>query len=131
MEVHTVQERFSSRLEIGHCVFLCVDSIDDRQRIWNHIKDEVAFFCDARMSAEVLRVLSVCASDSFDYYPTTLFDQAQAYAGACTAKTTLYCANVAAGIMLSQLTKYFRYLPVDQDVQLNLLSMELSVDTKM
>lgn len=130
LEVHTVQERFRSRLQINPFVFLCVDSIETRQRIWNNIKDRVEFFCDARMSAEVLRILTVCESPTYNYYPTTLFLQAQAYAGSCTAKTTIYCANIAAGFMLAQFTKYLRHLPVDADIQMNLLSMELSVELK-
>lgn len=130
LEVFGLGERFKRSHQIGHVIFNCVDSIETRRHIWNVVKDEVQFYCDGRMSAEVMRVLTVCEPPAYDYYPTTLFPQAQAYAGSCTAKSTIYCANVAAGIMLSQLTKYLRYLPVDKDVQLNLLSMELSVDTK-
>jgi hypothetical protein len=40
---------------------------------------------------------------------------------------TDYCANVAAGVMLSQFTKWLRCLPVDFDFQLNLLSAELAI----
>ena len=79
------------------------------------------------VSAEVLRVLTVCEPAGFDYYPTTLFPQTEAYVGACTAKTTIYCANIAAGFMLAQFTKYLRLLPVDYDIQVNLLASELNV----
>jgi hypothetical protein len=130
LEVFELDERFKRSHQIGHVIFNCVDSIDTRRHIWNVVKDDVQFYCDGRMSAEVMRVLTVCEPTAYDYYPTTLFPQAQAYAGSCTAKSTIYCANVAAGIMLSQLTKQLRYLPVDKDVQFNLLSMELSVDEK-
>ena len=47
--------------------------------------------------------------------------------GPLAAKTTIYCANIAAGIMVSQFAKYLRHMPVDADVQLNLLSSELTV----
>ena len=79
------------------------------------------------MSAEVLRVLTACDAATRKHYPTTLFAAGEAYAGACTAKTTIFCANIAAGIMVSQFAKYLRHLPVDADVQLNLLSSELTV----
>jgi hypothetical protein len=79
------------------------------------------------MSAEVLRVLTVCDSDSRRHYPTTLFRTEEAFVGACTAKTTIYCANIASGMMVAQFTKYLRHLPVEPDIQLNLLASELSV----
>jgi sulfur carrier protein ThiS adenylyltransferase len=56
-----------------------------------------------------------------------LFRADEAFVGPCTAKTTIYCANIAAGLMLGQFTKYLRQLPVDADIQLNLLASELSV----
>ena len=60
----------------------------------------------------VLRILSVSDSESYEHYPTTLFHPSEAYAGACTTKTTIYCANIAAGIMIAQFTKYLRHLPI-------------------
>jgi hypothetical protein len=49
----------------------------------------------------------------------------EAYQGPCTAKSTLYCANVAAGFMVAQLTKLFRDIPYDKDVQVNILANEM------
>jgi len=126
LEVHEVQDRFKRSLVIGNAVFCCVDRIDVRQLIWEAVKDKVDFFCDGRMSAEVLRVLAACDEQGRAYYPSTLFAAAEAYQGACTAKTTIYCANIAAGFMLAQFTKWLRHLPVDRDIQLNLLSSELN-----
>jgi sulfur carrier protein ThiS adenylyltransferase len=37
------------------------------------------------------------------------------------------CANIAAGVMLAQFTKWLRRLPVEADLSLNLLAGELSV----
>ncbi len=127
IEVIPVPERFRRSMEIGNVVFVCVDQIDTRRLIWEAVKDKIGFFCDARMSAEVLRVLTVCDSTSRTHYPTTLFRTEEAFVGPCTAKTTIYCANIAAGLMLAQFTKYLRQLPVDPDIQLNLLASELSI----
>ncbi len=129
LEIHEVNDRFKRSMEIGNILFCAVDKIDTRRQIWNEVKDKVTFFTDGRMSAEVLRVLSVSDSDSYEHYPTTLFNAEEAYVGPCTAKTTIYCANIAAGMMISQFTKYLRHLPVDADVQVNLLSMELNLLT--
>ena len=41
--------------------------------------------------------------------------------------STIYCANIAAGLMVAQFAKYLCQLPVDFDIQLNLLVSELSV----
>ncbi|MFC1783358.1 ThiF family adenylyltransferase [Planctomycetota bacterium] len=128
LEVHEVNERFRRSMEIGNVLFCCVDAIEGRRLIWQAVKDKINIFADGRMSAEVLRILIACDMDSFDYYPTTLFSPEEAYVGRCTAKSTIYCANIAAGLMVAQFTKYLRHLPADYDIQFNLLSMEISVD---
>ena len=127
LEVHQVPERFKRSMEVGNVLFCCVDKIDVRKLIWEATKDKVSFFVDGRMSAEVLRVLIACDPASREHYPSTLFAAEEAYAGACTAKSTIYCANVAAGLMIAQFTKWLRRLPVDADLSLNLLASELSV----
>jgi len=127
LEVHVVPERFRRSMEIGNIVFCCVDSINTRQLIWRAVEDKVNCFIDGRMSAETLRVLTACDSQSRKHYPCTSFHAEEAYIGPCTAKTTIYCANIAAGLMVAQFTKYLRQLPVDYDIQLNLLALELSV----
>jgi sulfur carrier protein ThiS adenylyltransferase len=127
LELYTINERFKRTAKIGNILFCCVDKIETRRLIWESVKDKVNFFCDGRMSAEVLRVITACDDKSRQYYPQTLFTAQQAQAGPCTAKTTIYCANIAAGFMLAQFTKYLRLLPVDPDIQVNLLTSELNV----
>jgi sulfur carrier protein ThiS adenylyltransferase len=126
IEVHITFDRFRRSLSIGNTLFCCVDSIGTRKLIWEAVKDKAHFFADGRMSAEVLRILTACDIESRKHYPTTLFSAEEAYAGPCTAKTTIYCANIAAGLMLAQFTKYLRQLPIEPDIQLNLLASELS-----
>lgn len=128
LDIQQVNDRFRRSMEIGNTVFCCVDSIDIRRLIWEATKDQVSFYVDGRMSAEVLRVLTACDPASREHYPSTLFSAEQAYQGTCTAKTTIYCANVAAGLMLAQFTKWLRGLPVEPDIALNLLSAELTVN---
>ena len=127
LEIQQVNDRFRRSMETGNAVFCCVDSIGIRQLIWQSVKDTAAFFVDGRMSAEVLRILVACDSASRQHYPSTLFAAEEAYTGSCTAKTTIYCANIAAGLMVAQFTKYLRNMPVEADVQFNLLSSELTV----
>ena len=62
-----------------------------------------------------------------DYYPTTLFARAEAQPGRCTARSTIYAAGIAAGLMIHQFTRWLRGVPVDRDTSLNLLAGEYSV----
>ena len=127
LQIEVLLDRFKRSMPVGDSVFLCVDSITARKHIWNALKDKVSFLVDGRMSAEVLRVITACDEKSRDYYPQTLFATEQAQIGPCTAKSTIYCANIAAGFMLAQFTKYLRLLPVDPDIQVNLLASEINV----
>lgn len=106
-------------------IFCCVDSITTRALIWESVKDQVDLFVDGRMSAETIRVLVSDQPAEDRYYTTTLFATERAYAGSCTAKSTVYTASIAAGLMISQFTRWLRGLPVDRDIMLNLLAAEL------
>ena len=127
LEVHKVLERFRRSMDIGNVVFMAVDKIEVRQLIWDSIKEKISFFADGRMSAEVIRVLTACDDASRKHYPSTLFTAEEAHVDACTAKSTIFTANIAAGLMVEQFTRWLRGLPVDVDLQLNLLASELSV----
>lgn len=126
LQVEVLLDKFKRSTPVGNCVFVCVDSIVTRKHIWDAVKEKVNFFVDGRMSAEVLRVITACDEKSREYYPETLFAADQAHAGLCTAKTTIYCANIAAGFMLAQFTKYLRLLPIEPDIQVNLLASEIN-----
>ncbi|MCY2928601.1 MAG: ThiF family adenylyltransferase [Planctomycetota bacterium] len=127
LDLHLVNGRFRRSQEIGDAIFCAVDKIEIRRTIWDSVKDRTSFFTDGRMSAEVLRVLTACDAAGRQHYPTTLFAAGEAYAGTCTARSTVFCANIAAGLMVAQFTKHLRRLPVDVDLQFNLLAGELTV----
>lgn len=133
VEILPVSERFkrSTAADLttdpALAVFLAVDTIGARKMIWEALRQRAAFLADGRMSAEVVRVLAVGSPATDHSYAATLFDPADAYAGPCTARSTIYTASVAAGLMVGQLAKWLRRLPVEPDVTLNLLAMELAV----
>ncbi len=127
VEVAVEPGRFRRSGEVGDVVFCCVDDIRTRALIWDAVQRKVLFFADGRMAAEVLRVLTASDAASRRHYPTTLFASEEAHRGACTAKSTIYCANIAAGLMLTQFTRWLRRLPVDADLMLNLLAAEMCV----
>jgi len=123
----TVQDRYRPRMEIGEAVFCCVDSIATRSAIWRSAGTRGRFWADGRMLGEVLRVLAVTESIGRDHYPTTLFAQSEAQPGRCTARSTIYAASIAAGLMVHQCSRWLRRLPVDREIVLNLLSSEWTV----
>jgi sulfur carrier protein ThiS adenylyltransferase len=123
-----VEDRFRrSQQDLGNVVFCCVDSIDTRRLIWESVRDRVAFFCDGRMAGETIRILTAAGEPSRRHYATTLFAPWQAFQGSCTSRSTIYTANIAAGLMVQQFTRWLRHHPIDLDLQLNLLSSELTV----
>jgi len=126
IELQWLKQPFRRSMETGDIVFCPVDSIHTRRLIWQAVKNKVRLFVDGRMTAEVIRIITACDAESRRYYPTTLFSQNEAFEGPCTARSTIYCANIAAGFMLAQFARYLRQLPIDRDIQLNLLASELS-----
>ena len=127
LEIFEVNDRFKRSMDAGNVVFCGVDRIETRRLIWESVKEQISCFIDGRMSAEALRILTACDPDSRQHYPNTLFAAGEAYAGPCTAKTTIYCANIAAGLMVAQFTKWLRNMPTEADAQMNLLSMEMNI----
>jgi hypothetical protein len=110
--VETIQDRFRPKQDIGEAVFCCVDSITAREAIWRTAGRRCQFWTDGRMLGEVLRVLSVSDPAGREYYPQTLFAQAEAQAGRCTSRSTIYAAGIAAGLMLHQFTRWLRVFPL-------------------
>jgi hypothetical protein len=127
VEVDAVEDRFRPRAAMGEAVFCCVDSISVRSVIWRSIQSRCDFWADGRMLGEAIRVLVVADEVGRGHYPTTLFRQAEAEPGRCTARSTIYTANVAAGLMVHQFVRWLREQPIDLDVSLNLLASELTI----
>lgn len=128
IRVTPVEDRFRARWHVGGAVFCCVDSISTRKAIWDSCKENCDFWSDGRMLGEVIRVLSATDPESSRRYEDTLFPQAEAQAGACTSRSTIYAASIAAGLMVHQFTRWLRDMPTDRDASLNLLAGELVVD---
>jgi sulfur carrier protein ThiS adenylyltransferase len=123
--VSTANGKFRSMQFIGGVFFCCVDGIDTRKSIFNSVEGRADLFVDGRMSAEYMRILTVCNNESREYYPTTLFPAAEAHNDSCTSKTTIYCANIAAGMMVAQFAKWLRGHDIDKDIDVNLLTNEM------
>jgi molybdopterin-synthase adenylyltransferase len=126
IQVEPICDRYRPRIPLGEAVFCCVDSIEARAAIWRSACERCRFWADGRMLGEVIRVLAAADVDSRRHYLTTLFTEAEAQRGSCTARSTIYAASIAAGLMVHQFTRWLRNIPVDQDMSVNLLAGELS-----
>ena len=127
IHVATIQDRYRAKQQIGEAVFCCVDSISARAAIWRSVANRCRFWADGRMLGETIRILAANDSGAFGRYANTLFPQAEAQAGSCTSRSTIYAASVAGGLIVHQFTRWLRGLPVDFDPTLNLLAGECTV----
>jgi len=106
IELTLIQDRYRPAMNLEGAVFCCVDSISARTAIWRSVGRTCRFWSDGRMLGEVLRVLTVADEPSRKHYGTTLFPQAEAQVGRCTARSTIYAASITAGLMLHQFTRW-------------------------
>src|SRR4029079_12333428 len=95
-----------------------LDSMSSRRAIWEAQRE---------MHAEVIRVLALDHLTRLEHYERSLFAAEEAYVGACTARSTIYAASIAAGLMVGQFTRWLRQMEVIPDQTLNLLAAELNV----
>jgi molybdopterin-synthase adenylyltransferase len=123
--VQAIADRYRAKHSLGEAVFCCVDSISSRASIWRSAEPRCQFWVDGRMLGEVIRILAAAEPGERRHYATTLFAQEVAQTGQCTARSTIYAASVAAGLMLHQFARWLRGIRVDSDATLNLLAGDL------
>jgi len=132
IQITAIRERFNyshKKLLNSKQNIVCssVDSIKDRKFIYNIIKNYADLWIDGRMSAEVIQVYSVYDDVTKDFYPTTLFDQSEAYVGPCTGRSTNFVVKASTGIKLEMITQWMRDIEPPARVEFNLFSMEFFV----
>lgn len=125
IRVEAVMDRYRPSFQLGAAVFCCVDSIEVRSAIWETAQTRCRFWTDGRMLGETMRILAAASPAERAHYGKTLFSAAEAQTGACTAKSTIYTASIAAGMMVHQFTRWLRDIPLDEDTSLSLLSGEM------
>lgn len=130
--VWPLQKRFTKPLaQNSHFpgLFICVDSIRDRERIFNWTEDSSGVLIDGRMLSGNCSVLFCDLRDkeSRKRYADSLFDQSEAHEGRCTSRSTLYTANVVAGLMVNAWVQARRdpgMVPSRVDLSLNSWEMD-------
>ena len=107
-------------------VISCVDSMDVRKEMWEASKDypEINLFLDARMMGPIVQIYGAQKGwNSWDYFPTTLFSDADAFQAPCSARSMIYPCSVAAGLTISQISNWIRNIPVEPYISMNLNDM--------
>ena len=80
-------------------IFSCVDSMEVRKQLFDAYPTQPFFDC--RMGAKSLHVWSATDLRSRDAYAKGWFPDSESEPVPCTARSTAYCAQIAAGFALS------------------------------
>jgi hypothetical protein len=128
IDVEPIQDRLRPQQSVGDAVFCCVDSIGARAAIWRSVGPRCEFWADGRMLGETIRLLVAADDLGRLHYPRTLFQADDAQSGRCTARSTLYSANIAAGLLVHQFVRWLRQQATDREVSFNLLASELVIN---
>lgn len=112
-------------------MFLCVDDITVRSNIFEAeaAKGTTRLLLDGRMAAELAQVYRVDMTNerSMENYRDTLFTKEEAYEARCTSKSTIYCANICAGMMVSEFSRYLRGIHICDMYEYNIVGCEFVV----
>jgi len=91
----------------------CVDNMATRKQLFNDANEIDLLFVDSRMSAKIARVMTVCSESTVKHYEKELFTDDEMIQERCTSKTTMFCANICAGLVVSQVVKLLNNEPVE------------------
>ena len=103
VEIDVRNTRFEGQgaTEVTICA---VDSMDMRIGLWRELAPRPQLYIDARMGAEVGKVL--CVGQFGSWYDETLYPSSEALHAPCTARATMYCASGLAAFVASQVANY-------------------------
>jgi len=101
VEIEGFNRRYAPGTQLHGIVISAVDSMEARKMIWEEAKKSstVSMVIDPRMGAETSLLYIMNPKDAKDVasYEKTLYSDANAVQERCTAKATIYTANLLAG----------------------------------
>lgn len=100
--INVINDIYTGNTECLHdaVVVAAVDSMEVRKMIWKAVKKSTAkMLIDPRMGAESA-LLYVRRPDEVKSYEATLYTDDEAIREPCTAKSTIYCANLLSGLVV-------------------------------
>jgi len=111
VDIEIFLQKFETQTANG-IVISGVDSMKSRKDIWAKMKfnPAVKLYIDARMGAEVCRILTVktCDPDDVRWYEKTLFSDDKASVEKCTEKAIIYNTFTISGLVANQVKKFAR-----------------------
>lgn len=128
-EIEARNEKYSHGVFSG-VVVCAVDSMAIRKTIWENHKGKSPFtraLIDPRMGAEeaLLYVMSPMVKRDQTAYEKTLYSDAEAVAERCTAKSTIYTANLLAGLVVKAVKDLWTGKPFTRVVNWSIASNEM------
>lgn len=101
--INAINQKYDGSAKSG-ILITAVDSMEVRSSIWKQHKNNtpyLKFIIDPRMSAEnaLLYVMNPMKELDIDDYEKTLYTDEQAMEERCTAKATIYTANLLSGLV--------------------------------
>lgn len=107
-----------------------VDSMKARRAIWEAVKynPQIPFFIDGRIGGESLHLLAFNPMDSdlAEWYEEEmLFDDADAAPLPCAARTVIHPPTVLSGLIVCQLTRFFRDMPLTREIYMQVREFQL------
>ncbi len=129
VEVQPIQEVLSDQRLTG-VVISGVDSMASRESIWKgsiRYRASVPVYVDARMGAQVCRVLTVRPADPDDIrrYEGTLYSDSEATEDPCTAQAIIYTTLGVASLVANQVKRYALAEPSDPDLIFDYVTLSL------
>jgi hypothetical protein len=110
-------------------VIAAVDSMDARQVIWKRVKldVDVPLLIDARMGAEFARLYTIhpCDPEETDFYEQNLYSSSEAERLPCSARATIYCPTVVAGLIALLVKRHATGESLPPELLLDLPSFKL------
>ena len=106
----------------------CVDNMATRKQLVEDCGDK-QYVYDSRMAALVCSIKTISDEPSYDHYMEQLFTDDEMIQETCTAKTTLFCANICAGLMVNQLVRESKGKTLQHDFTLDLQTMAYFCNT--
>ncbi|MCC6177324.1 MAG: ThiF family adenylyltransferase [Chloroflexi bacterium] len=130
-EVRPVQERVAGP-RLDGIVVAAVDSMASREAIWREsvrYRAAIPLFVDARMGAQVCRLLTIRPTDPDDvrFYESTLYTDEAALDEPCTAQAIVYTTFGVAALVASQVRRFVTGEALNKDVIFDFVTLSLIV----
>jgi hypothetical protein len=122
--------------QLNGVVVSAVDSMASRERIWRdsiRFRVGVPLYIDARMGAQVCRVLSVrpCDPDDVRRYEATLYADDAAAEDPCTAQAIIYTTFGVGALVANQIKRFACTEPLAGDIVFDFVTLTLLAESHL